>query len=273
MATKTGTRKMPDGTELFTKVWEHPDPDATILLIHGVSEHTGRWDHVAEILVDEGFEVHSYDQRAHGKSGDGVLDIEDFDSYVTDIAHTVDEIRQADRPLIIYGHSMGGLLSTLYAQSEHEQPDLLVLSAPALSAKASAPAPLRLAAKLLSKVLPRFAIASPVDGESLSRDPEVGDAYMNDPLVYLKGTSRFGQQLFDAMERGGANIHLIRVPTLVVHGADDPTVPPEVSAPLAAIDGVERRVFPGLRHEMHNEPEQKEILGFVSRWLKERLSR
>ena len=269
---KTGKRTMADGTELSTKTWPNPDPVGTVLLIHGVSEHTGRWDHVADFLVEEGFEVHSYDQRGHGESGDGTLDIEDFDHYVDDIARTIGEIRTEGRPLVLYGHSMGGLVAALYAQSDNEQPDIIVLSAPALSAKASAPAPLRLAAKVLGRFVPRFSLKSPIEEEHHSRDPAVGQAYVNDPLVYLRATTRFGKELFEAMERGGAEIHKIRVPCLVIHGADDETVPPHVSAPLAAIEGVERRVFPGLRHEMHNEPEQREVLGFVSRWVRDRLS-
>jgi len=266
------TRTMPDGTELHTTTWTHHEPVGTVVIVHGVSEHAGRWDHVADKFVAAGFEVHCYDQRAHGRSGTGVLDVDDFDRFVSDLAHTVDEVRHADKPLVIYGHSMGGLIATLYAESDYEQPDVLVLSAPPLSSKKSVPAPLRLAAKLLGKLVPRFALESPIDGETLSRDPAVGEDYRADPLVVLKGTTRFGRELFAAMDRGGANIAKIHVPTLVIHGADDETVPPEVSAPLAAVPGVERRVFPGLRHETHNEPEKDEVLDFVVRWVKGRLS-
>jgi len=260
---------MPDGTDLYTKVWEHPDPAATVLIIHGVSEHVGRWEHVAEFFVNEGFEVHSYDQRAHGESGDGTLDIESFDQFVDDIAHTIADIRAEGRPLVLYGHSMGGLIATRYAQSEHPQPDVLVLSAPALVA--AAPPLLKTAANVLGRLVPKFAIKSPVTQSHLSRDPAVGEAYVNDPKVYLKGTARFGKLFFETMDRAREAINKIRIPTLVIHGADDEIVPPRASAPLAGVDGVERRVFPGLRHEMHNEPEQDEVLDFVAGWIKPRL--
>ena len=265
----SSTRTMPDGTDLHTKVWEHPDPTATVLIIHGVSEHVGRWEHVAEFLVNEGFEVHSYDQRAHGASGDGTLDVESFDLFVDDIAHTIAEIRTEGRPLVLYGHSMGGLIATRYAQSDHPQPDVLVLSAPALVA--SAPPLLKMAAKVLGRLAPKFAIKSPVTESHLSRDPAVGESYVNDPKVYLRGTARFGKLFFETMDRAREAISKIRIPTLVIHGADDEIVPPRASAPLAGVDGVERRVFPGLRHEMHNEPEQDEVLGFVTAWIKPRL--
>ena len=265
----SGTRTMPDGTELYTRTWEHPDPAATVLIIHGVSEHVGRWEHVAEHFVGEGFEAHSYDQRAHGESGDGTLDIEHFDLFVDDIAHTIEAIRTEGRPLVLYGHSMGGLIAASYAQSEHPQPDILVLSAPALVA--AVPPPLKIAAKVMGRLAPKFAIKSPVTKSHLSRDPAIGDAYVADPKVYLRGTARFGKMLFEMMDRARSSLHKITVPTLVIHGADDEIVPPRASAPLAAIDGVERRVFPGLRHETHNEPEQDEVLGFVSGWIKARL--
>lgn len=269
----TGKRTMPDGTELFTETWPNKEPIGTVLIIHGVSEYTGRWSHVAEFLVGEGFEVHSYDQRAHGRSGDGVIDIRDFNHYVDDVAHTIADIRQQHRPLILYGHSMGALVAALYAQSDHEQPDLLILSAPPLDAKVCVPAPLRIAANAFGGLIPTLALKSAVEQDHLSRNPAVGEAYVNDPLVYLKGTTRFGKSLFAAMDRGRADIDKIRVPTLVVHGADDELVPPRASAPLAAVPYVERRVFPGLRHEMHNEPESVEVLSFISGWVKKRLNR
>lgn len=260
---------MTDGTVLFTRTWPHPDPIATVLLVHGVSEHTGRWDHVAEYLVDEGFEVFGYDQRAHGESGDGILDVEDFTLFIDDVADMITAIRTAGRPLILYGHSMGGLVSVLHAVSAHAQPDLMILSAPALVA--DVPAPLRLAAKVLGRFAPKLAMATAVEKAHLSRDPDVGEAYVSDPLVYLKGTTRFGRLLFAAMDRARESVSRITTRTLVVHGADDELVPPRASAALAGIKGVERRVFPGLRHEMHNEPESAEVLGFISRWAKDHL--
>jgi alpha-beta hydrolase superfamily lysophospholipase len=260
---------MTDGTVLFTRTWFHDDPVATVLLVHGVSEHMGRWDHVAEYLVGEGFEVFGFDQRAHGESGDGILDIEDFTLFVDDVADMIAARRTAGRPLILYGHSMGGLISVLHAQSAHPQPDLMVLSAPALVA--AVPAPLRLAARVLGRFAPKLAMASAVEKAHLSRDPDVGEAYVNDPLVYLKGTTRFGRLLFAAMDRARAAIGRISTPTLVVHGSEDELVPPRASASLASVESVERRVFPGLRHEMHNEPESDQVLGFITRWVKEHL--
>lgn len=164
---------------------------------------------------------------------------------------------------------MGGLITTLYAQSDHEQPDMYVLSAPALTS--TTPAPLKIAAQVFGRFTPKFAIKSPVEKSHLSKDPAVGEAYVNDPKVYLKGTARFGKHVLDAMQRARGALHRIKIPTLVIHGAADELVEPSASAPLASVDSVQRRVFPGLRHEIHNEPERHDVLSFVSEWIKARV--
>ena len=110
-----------------------------------------------------------------------------------------------------------------------------------------------------------------IKGDQLSRDPAIGDAYFSDPLVFLKGTVRFGSALIDAMAAARASISAIDRPTLVVHGTDDTIVPPSASAPLAASQHVERKMFPGIRHELHNEPESDEVLAYISRWIEGRL--
>jgi alpha-beta hydrolase superfamily lysophospholipase len=269
MEVMTGSFPTRDGVTLLTRRWEVADPRATLLVVHGASEHLGRWGHVAEFFGERGFEVFAYDHRGHGGSGGHRIHVERFEDYVGDLAQIVDHV-EAARPLVIYAHSMGGLVATAYAESTGEQPDCYVLSAPALMA--NAPAPLRVAARILSRVTPSLRLKAPIKGHQLSRDTRIGDAYMADPLVHLEGTARWGAEFIGAMDRARADVGQIRVPALVIHGGDDTIVPPAASAPLAGVDGVDRRVFPGLRHEMHNEPERDEVLGFVAAWIDDRLN-
>ena len=133
------------------------------------------------------------------------------------------------------------------------------------------PAPLKFALKGLAPFLPKIRVPSTIKGHQLSRDPEVGDAYFSDPLVFLKGTLRFGETFLGAMSAAQASISAIDRPTLVVHGTDDTVVPPSASAPLAASPHVERKMFPGIRHELHNEPESPEVLAYITRWIEGRL--
>ena len=130
---------------------------------------------------------------------------------------------------------------------------------------------LRAAARVFGKLAPRLRMKSSVKGEQLSRDDTVGEAYFADPLVHLSPTARFGWALLDAMTTARRDVSGITTPTLAIHGADDSLVPPSASASLAGVPGVERKLFPGLRHELHNEPEQREVLEFVARWIEDRL--
>jgi len=267
MTSVTGTFSAQDGTDLFTRHWDCTEPRARMLMIHGIGEHSGRWEHVGSYFAAAGFDVHGYDQRGHGRTSEGPVDIESFELFLDDVE---EQLSRLEAPVVIYGHSMGGLIATLYAESDRLQPDLYVLSAPSLSA--SVPAILRLAATVLSKVTPSFSMKNSIKGEHLSRDPSVAEAYFADPLVHEKATTRFGDAFLAAMDRAREEVDQIRTPVLVIHGANDELVPPSASAPLAAVPSVERKLFPGLRHEIHNEPEQEEVLGFTAAWLDNQLA-
>ena len=257
------------GETLFVRTWGADAPRATILLVHGVSEHVGRYEHVAERFMGSGFEFVGYDHRGHGQSTGRRVHVESFSYYLDDLEQMVRVTRRPGVPLIVYGHSMGGLIATRYAQGGRPQPDVYVLSAPSL--EAAVPAALKLVARGLGKVLPAMKGPSSVKGEHLSRDPAVGEAYFSDPLVFLKGTFGWGDQMLTAMAQARASVGAIERPTLVIHGTDDTLVPPSASAPLAASSHVERKMFPGIRHELHNEPESDEILTFVIHWIEARL--
>lgn len=268
MTSTTAQTLAADGLGLLIRRWELPNPSARILIIHGVGEHSGRYEHVGAFFVDRGFDVTAFDLRGHGRSGGTRMDIKSFDDYLDDVSVVFEEI-PADVPRIIYGHSMGGLIAASYGMSDRPQPDLYVLSAPALSA--DVPVYLRWGAKILTRIKPGIRVPNSIKGEQLSRDPAVGEKYFADPLVETKGTARFGALLFAQMDALRSQYKELTRPTLVIHGAEDSLVPPQASAPLAALGNVERKLFAGLRHETHNEPEQAEVLGFVAAWLDDHL--
>jgi len=269
MTSTTAQLMANDGVGLLTRHWSSDNPIARILLVHGLGEHSGRYEHVGEYFAENGFAVTAFDQRGHGASGGGRVDLDSFEEYLDDLEVVRDEI-PSDLPLIVYGHSMGGLVAASFAVSDRSQPALYVLSAPALAAEV--PTLLRVAAKVIGRIRPATYLPNSIKGEQLSRDPAVGEKYFADPLVETRSTARFGVALLGQMDYMESKIVDLVTPTLVIHGADDELVPPAASAPLAAVPGVERRLFAGLRHETHNEPEKYDVLGFVVNWLKDQLA-
>jgi len=263
----TGTYTTSDDLNLRTRTWS-PEGDAqrALLIVHGLGEHSGRWDHVARFFVDKGYTVAAFDLRGHGESEGTQAYVDSFEDFVDDVQGIVESgLVRTDLPWVLYGHSLGGLICTYYLAEDRPHPDAGILSAPAL--EADVPGALRLAAQLLGRITPKLAMTNSITGDQLSRDEAVGEAYFADPLVYTKATTRLGMETFGAQDRSREVIGGITTPTLVIHGGDDPLVPPSASAPLAAVESVDRKVYPGLRHEMHNEPDQVQVLSEVAAWL------
>ncbi len=266
-----GTYRTLDGTELFTRSWTVENPRYEVLLVHGLGEHSGRWEAPMAYLTTRGASVYTYDLRGHGQSGGNPGDVDQFSQFHDDIAEMAEAtVAQSGRPWVLYGHSLGGLQCAGYLiDNRSPQPNIAVLSAPAMDA--DVPGALRAAAAVLGRVTPGLRIANSIEGDQLSKDPAVGEKYFADPLVQTKPTARFGKCFFDEQSRL-ADLHdAIATPTLVIHGADDPLVPPSASAGLASSQGVERRLYPTLRHELHNEVEGPEVMGDVSDWIDAKL--
>ncbi len=271
MTSRTDAVVARDGTPLLVRSWPvRGDPWAVVLLVHGLSEHSGRYEHVGSWLADAGLEVHAYDHRGFGGSGGRRGHVDRWSQLLSDLEERVVSVRRPGLPLVLYGHSMGGLICVEYAASERPQPDLLVLSSPGL--RSGHPRYLRWLAGLLGRVAPQFTPPLPRgDFSVLSRDAAVGAAFAADPMAVHAQTARFGLEAFSAQRRVAGLLQRIRVPTLVIHGESDRLVPPAASAPLAALPNVRRRLYPGLRHELHNEPEGQQIVADVVAWLRERV--
>jgi alpha-beta hydrolase superfamily lysophospholipase len=217
-------------------------------------------------MAEAGLDVHAFDLRGHGLSGGRRVYVRRWDDFLGDLEAKLAQVRRDGRPLVLLGHSMGALIALTYACSDRPAPDLLVLSAVPLGART--PAWQRVLAPVLSVVAPTLLVANPIAGDQLSRDPAVGVAYFDDPLVQPRSTARLGAELLRAMKRARSQVGRLHVPTLVIHGGADTLVPTAVSEPLAGVAGVERRVLPNLRHEVLNEPEGPEVVAAIVDWLR-----
>ncbi len=253
--------------DLAVRAWGTPRPEWQAVLVHGYGEHAGRYDHVADRLRDAGATVVAWDHRGHGRSdGERVL-VEDFEQIVSDAATVIEAQRVPETRLVLIGHSMGGMVAARLAQRGDlgDELDALVLSGPVLGSWSPATEQLQL------DEIPD----EPLDPDTLSRDPDVGAAYAADELVwhgpFKRPTLEAIVACLEAIGTGGE----LDVPTLWVHGEDDPLVPIEEtrSGMLAIRPAVfSQRTYPGARHEVFNETNRDEVLDDVVDFIESTLA-
>lgn len=260
-----------DGLTLQCREWPCPEARGTVLLVHGLGEHIGRYAHVAAQLNRCGYSVVGYDQRGHGASEGPRAALARPDSLLTDLALVIDAVRAAHPgPLLLLGHSMGGLVAARFVAGGtqprprdfpwYREVDALVLSSPALDLGMNAGQKLLLA--VLGTVAPGLAVGNGLKPEWISRDPKVVQAYVADPFVH----NRVSPRLVNFMVGGVAVVHQRAahwaMPTLLLYAGRDRCVAPAGSAAFAAAAPqamVTTRLFATLFHEIFNEPEQAEV--------------
>lgn len=272
-----------DGTELLARHWPTDEaeaggawagqPWASVLLVHGLGEHSGRYEHVGDQFAAAGIDAFGYDHRGNGASGGRRGHVEAWSQLHDDFAERLAAVRagSSGRPVAVYGHSLGGLVVAGYCLTDRPKPDLVVLGSTGLD---STLARWKLSlAPLLGRLLPTLAIPNGVDGTTLSRDPAVATKVAADPLCATASTARFGAEGLREQARVRARAHGgLGVPTLVIHGEDDRLVPVAASAVFEGAPLTTRRTYPGLRHEMHNEPEGPDIVAGVIDWLRQQVA-
>jgi alpha-beta hydrolase superfamily lysophospholipase len=262
-----------DGTELRSWRWAPDDtPIGGAVLVHGLGEHGGRHAVLGEALAGAGILALAPDQRGFGASGGRRCWIDDWSTLHRDIAGHLRAVRAqvGDRPVALHGHSLGGLIVLGYVLDDHDpRPDLLVLSAPGLDD--SLPAWKHALAAPLARVAPGVRIANGVRPQMLCADPaDWFDYGERDPLVEFSSATRFGALALAEQRRVRklvGRIDQLPVPAIVVHGGSDPLVPAASSEPLGRLPGVTRIVYPGLRHEIHNERDSTSVADIVA-WLR-----
>jgi len=273
-ASATSTAPARDAIPILVRHWAASAPPwAFILLVHGIAEHSGRYEHVGDQLAAAGLDVTAYDLRGFGGSGGRRAWVDRWSRNQDDLEDRLAAVRSAagGRPVVLYAHSLGGLIALGYVLAEPPRPlpDLLVLSAPGLDS--TVPSWKRALAGVLGAVAPTFALKNDFDGGLLSREPAVGEAYLADPLNQHSTTMRYAAEAFAEQARVRAALGRLSIPTFVYHGEADRLVPTEASAPLGAVPGVVRRTWPDLRHESHNEPEGPQVVGAVVDWLRDQV--
>lgn len=267
-----------DGVPLHLREWSAgPAARGLVLVVHGLGEHIGRYAHVASRLNAAGWHVAGHDQRGHGASGGLRGRMPRDDSLLRDVARCIDALRETwSGPLLLLGHSMGGLVAARFVAEElADAPadwwrpvDALVLSSPALDPGLGAAQKLLLAA--LAPLLPELALGNGLDPAWISRDPAVVEAYQRDPLVHDRVTPRLVRFMVDGGRLVLERAPRWRTPTLLMWAGADRCVAPAGSAAFAAAAPpavLRAQAFPGLYHEILNEPEQGRVFETLLHWL------
>jgi alpha-beta hydrolase superfamily lysophospholipase len=247
-----------------------------IVLAHGINDHSGRYAHVVDALVAHGMAVYTIDHRGHGKSEGPRAQVRRFDDLVDDFALvTTQAAKEQPGPLYVLGHSMGGLLATRYTLRNQASMAGLVLSAPAIVIDEQTSPVMKLALLALARVAPRLTLLPERHG-LLSRDPEVERVKKLDPLISdRKTTIGSARALLIASEQTQKELGQLTLPLLVMHGADDTLTFPSGSRMVidrAASTDKTLKIWPGLRHEIFNEPEGPEVIEYMVGWLNARIA-
>jgi alpha-beta hydrolase superfamily lysophospholipase len=265
------------GVRIVYDVWTPDTPlRAVVVLSHGLGEYARRYDHVAQRFGQDGLVTYALDHRGHGRSDGKRMLVRDISEFTGDF-DTLVGIAKREHPAlkcIVLGHSMGGGIVFAYGVERPDNYDLMVLSAPAVAAQELVNPLMAFAAKGLGVLLPGVPVQE-LDVDAISRDPTVVAAYKSDPLVYHgKVPFGIGRALLQVGETMPQRAPALHAPLLVVHGSDDRLIPLGGSRRLVECVGstdVELKVYPGLYHEVFNEPERDHVLDDVVSWITKRL--
>lgn len=275
---ETGTLKTGEGLDLFWRSWVPEEPAASLLIVHGLAEHSGRYENTASHFVGRGLACYAFDLRGHGQSGGRRVHVDRFEDYLADVDAAADLVRKnhPGLPFFCLGHSMGGLIVILKSLDHPDGLDGSIVSSPLLAPHPSAEpsAVTRLASGLLSKLAPRLLISSGLDTSALSHDESVVEAYVNDPLVSNKVSARWFTSTMQAAAKARGEAPGLKIPMLLMQSGDDRLVAPDATriwAGAAPMDLVEFEWWDGFYHEMFNEPGRDRVFARVDRWLSQRL--
>lgn len=265
-----------DGLNLALYDWPLPmrwRPRGVVLIVHGLGEHAWRYDPVADRLNEWGFCVRAYDQRGHGDSGGARGVVPYDDALLEDLGEVLDDTRRHIAepwacPLILMGHSMGGLVAATFVRRRLAPVDALVLSSPALDAGLGAVQ--KQLVSLLYRWAPNLAVSNGLDARKISHSATVVKAYQRDRLVHNRISARLARFIDHNGPRVVAAAPKWKVPTLLMYAGADALVRPAGSqafarqAPAAVLTS---RCFDGLYHELFNEEDPSEVFTTLQGWL------
>jgi alpha-beta hydrolase superfamily lysophospholipase len=267
-----------DGTRMFLAVCRPDDdkPRALMILLHGLGSHAGNFVKVGEFLAERGIATFIPDMRGFGHYSGLKGHVMNFDEYIEDIQNLVMQVkdRYLNKITYLFGASLGGLNAIRYIIRYPRTVDGLILQCPAVSQSLDIGIGKRIAASVLSILNFKRYFTSDIDYANASRNPETVKRYETDPLRFERVTARFGNQALRAMKDAFHSAPRIMMPVLIQQAGDDKLVKPESSKQffdnIASADKT-WKLYEGLYHVIHEEPEREQVLGDLYNWLDTRL--
>lgn len=260
------------GMNIFAQDWK---PDGAVrgavALVHGLGEHSGRYQHAAQTLNAAGYAVTGMDLPGHGRS-EGTRGHTSYAAVMDEIDCLIKAVdqRYPGKPRFLYGHSLGGALVLYYTLQR--QPDLrgIIVTSPGLASGTPVPGVKLLMAKLMARLAPSFTLENGLDVNNLSHDPAIIQAYQDDPLVHSRISARLGLDLLTLGTWIQAHAAEFPLPLLLEQGSADHLVSPQATAAFAKAvppNLLTYKVWEGFYHETHNEVEKEQVLQYMVDWL------
>ena len=266
------TLQSKDGINLYAQAWLSELPArALVILVHGLGEHSGRYTHVAEKFNANGIDVFAFDQRGHGKSGGPKGHTPSYQHLIDDITLAINEGKKVageDLPTFLYGHSLGALEVLYFGIKQSETLKGIIATSPPLDLSATPESKKKLA-KFMNPLFPKLTMPNGLDVNALSRDPDVVQAYSDDPLVHDKISVRLGMFMIDGAETVFEKAASWHYPLLLMHGSSDQICGIKGSEAFVnkTKNGVTFKRWEGLYHETHNEPEKEQVIQAMVDWI------
>lgn len=262
--------------KLFGQVWQPIDaPSAVIALVHGMGEHSGRYRKFAEFFTERGFAVMAFDQRGHGKSEGKKGHITHYNQLLEGVDELLERvrIRFPNIPVILWGHSMGGNVVLNYILKKPTGIKAVVATSPWIRLAFNPPVLQLRLARIMRNLYPGFTQRSGLKTKFLSRDAAVVQAYEKDKLVHDKISASFFVNVFNAGYYLLQHANNLKIPTLLMHAGEDKITSADASKDFAEKASLltELKIWEGLYHEIHNEPENEQVLTYAVNWIKKQL--
>jgi alpha-beta hydrolase superfamily lysophospholipase len=270
MVSQTQTLTTSDGLDLHVIHWQPSIPaKAHFIIVHGLGEHSGRYEHMAQGLTDAGIAVHAADLRGHGQS-DGVRGhTPGMAAYVQDIDLLINSL-PAGLPIFLYGHSLGGLIVIFYALEYPDRLKGLIASAPAIQRHFEVPLYKLILGRIMSAIWPTFIQETGLNPDDLTRLEEANQAYRDDPLVHSLASARLFTAGTDSGPEALQRAPEIHLPTAVIQGGQDLLVVAEASHEFFQRLGSKDKTWifiPDAYHETHNEADGSKVIQQIAEWV------